>query len=57
VIAEWLKTKDMRIVHYMAGLRYVISTERYQVANLRELKESLKSHHLLKWNHLMSKSV
>ena len=48
VIAEWLKTYDVRIVQYMAGHRYVSSTERYQVTNLRELKESLKRHHPLK---------
>ena len=29
VIAEWLKTKDIRIVQYMAGHRWVSSTERY----------------------------
>ena len=48
VIAEWLKTLDVRVAQYMAGHRYVSSTERYQVANLRELKESLKRHHPLK---------
>ena len=48
VIAEWLKTKDIRIVQYMAGHRWVSSTERYDVANMRELKESLRKHHPLK---------
>ena len=43
VIAEWLKTHDVRVVQYMAGHRYVSSTERYKVANLREFKESLKT--------------
>ncbi len=48
VIAEWLKSYDLRVVQYMAGHRYVSSTERYQVASLRELKESLNMHHPLK---------
>ena len=47
VIAEWLKSYDLRVVQYMAGHRYVSSTERYQAANLKELKESLKRHHPL----------
>ncbi len=48
VIAEWLKTKDVRIVQYMAGHRWVSSTERYNVFNLQELKDSLGKHHPLK---------
>lgn len=47
VIANWLKTKDVRIVQYMAGHRWVSSTERYNVLNLQELKESLKKYHPL----------
>ena len=48
VIAEWLKTKDVRIVQYMAGHRWVSSTERYNVANLEGLRESLKKYHPLR---------
>ncbi len=48
VIAEWLKTIDIRIVQYMAGHRYVSSTERYNVFNLQELKDALKKYHPLK---------
>ena len=47
VIAEWLKTKDVRIVQYMAGHRWVSSTERYNAFNLQDLKDSLKRHHPL----------
>ncbi len=47
VIAEWLKTKDIRIVQYMAGHRWVSSTERYNAFNLQDLKDSLKRHHPL----------
>ena len=47
VIAEWLKTKDIRMVQYMAGHRWVSSTERYNVFNLKELKDSLNKHHPL----------
>lgn len=47
VITEWLKEKDLRTVQYMAGHRYVSSTERYQESNLEELKEALNKHHPL----------
>ena len=48
VITEWLKEKDLRQVQYMAGHRYVSSTERYQTNNLEDLKEALSKHHPLK---------
>jgi integrase/recombinase XerD len=48
VITEWLKEKDLRRVQYMAGHRYVSSTERYQTSNLEDLKDALKKHHPLK---------
>ena len=48
VIAEWLKTIDVRKVQYMCGHKYVSSTERYKAYNLGELKESLKKYHPLK---------
>lgn len=47
VITEWLKEKDLRTVQYMAGHRYVSSTERYQTTNLEDLKEALNKHHPL----------
>ncbi|MBB5649189.1 tyrosine-type recombinase/integrase [Pedobacter cryoconitis] len=48
VITEWLKEKDLRTVQYMAGHKYVSSTERYQTSNLEDLKEALNKHHPLK---------
>ena len=48
VIAEWLKEKDLRTVQYMAGHKYVSSTERYQTTNLEDLKEALNKHHPFK---------
>jgi integrase/recombinase XerD len=45
VITEWLKEKDLRTVQYMAGHKYVSSTERYQSNNLEDLKEALSKHH------------
>lgn len=48
VLAEWLKTEDIRIVQHKAGHRYVSSTERYNVYNLGELKDALKKYHPLK---------
>jgi integrase/recombinase XerD len=48
VIAEWLKTIDVRKVQYMCGHKYVSSTERYKAFNLDELKEALGKYHPLK---------
>lgn len=48
VITEWLKEKDLRTVQYMAGHKYVSSTERYQTSNLEDLKEALSKHHPLR---------
>ena len=48
VITEWLKEKDLRTVQYMAGHRYVSSTERYQTNNLEDLKEALNKYHPLR---------
>ena len=47
VIADWLKTKDVRTVQYMAGHKWVSTTERYQVNHLKDLQEALKQHHPL----------
>ena len=47
VITIWLKTKDLRTTQYMAGHRYVSSTERYQVNALDDLQEALKEFHPL----------
>ena len=47
VITEWLKEKNIRTVQYMAGHRYVSSTERYKTTNLEDLKEALNKHHPL----------
>ncbi|MFC7526850.1 tyrosine-type recombinase/integrase [Parapedobacter sp. GCM10030251] len=48
VITEWLKTRDLRQVQYMAGHRYVSSTERYLTTSLEDLREALEKHHPLK---------
>lgn len=48
VIAEWLKTEDVRNVQYKAGHRYVSTTERYQINNLEDLQEALNRHHPLR---------
>jgi len=47
VITEWLKEKNLRTVQYMAGHRYISSTERYKTSNLEDLKDALNKHHLL----------
>lgn len=48
VITEWLKEKDLRTVQYMAGHRYVSSTERYRSYNLQDLEAALTQHHPMK---------
>ena len=48
VITAWLKTKDLRTVQYMAGHRYVSSTERYQINHLDDLQYALDLFHPLR---------
>jgi integrase/recombinase XerD len=47
VITHWLKGKDIRRVQYMAGHRYVSSTQRYRDYNTEELSRALQSFHPL----------
>jgi integrase/recombinase XerD len=48
VITHWLRRYNMRQVQYMAGHKYVSSTERYQVGNLEDLASELAHHHPMK---------
>jgi integrase/recombinase XerD len=48
VITHWLKANNLRQVQYMAGHKYVSSTQRYQVSNLDDLKNELQQHHPMK---------
>jgi integrase/recombinase XerD len=48
VITEWLKQHHLRQVQYMAGHKYVSSTERYQLNHLDDLKTALQEHHPMK---------
>ncbi len=41
VITNWLKHYDLMQVKYMAGHRFVSSTERYNMANVEELKQKI----------------
>lgn len=45
VITEWLRKNNLRQVQYMAGHKYVSSTERYQLNNLDDLQNELRTHH------------
>ena len=45
VITNWLKVHNIRKVQYMAGHRYVSSTENYQVNNMDDLKEDVNRYH------------
>lgn len=47
VITYWLKTMNLRQVQYMAGHKYVSSTERYQTNNLENLQSKLEKCHPL----------
>jgi len=47
VIVNWLKTHNLRQTQYMAGHKYVSSTERYQTNNLENLQSKLEKHHPL----------
>jgi integrase/recombinase XerD len=46
-IAEWTRIHDVRTVQYMAGHKYVSTTERYQVTHLEDLKAQLTKYHPL----------
>jgi integrase/recombinase XerD len=47
VIAHWLKSHDVRQVQYMAGHKWVSSTERYQQTDLEDLQNKLDKYHPL----------
>lgn len=48
VIVNWLKSNNLRKTQYLAGHRYISSTERYQQDNLEELHEMVNSFHPIK---------
>ncbi len=48
VITFWLRQNNLRQVQYMAGHKYVSSTERYQANNLEDLQNELQQHHPMK---------
>lgn len=48
VITFWLRQNNLRQVQYLAGHKYVSSTERYQVNNLEDLQNELQHHHPMK---------
>jgi len=47
VIAHWLKSHDVRKEQYMAGHKWVSSTERYQQTDLQDLQTKLDKYHPL----------
>lgn len=54
VIAHWLGEKNIRQVQYMAGHRYVSSTQRYRDYNMDELTKELKQYHPLDFGAINS---
>jgi integrase/recombinase XerD len=44
-LAIWVKQYDLRQAQYMAGHKYVSSTERYQTIDLEDLQQELEKHH------------
>ena len=45
VIVHWLKTYNLREVQYMAGHRYVSSTEAYLINDLEDLQDDIEKYH------------
>ncbi|MBL4653407.1 MAG: tyrosine-type recombinase/integrase [Flavobacteriales bacterium] len=45
VITNWLKQYNLRKAQYMAGHRYVSSTEKYQIGNLEDLQSDIEKYH------------
>jgi len=50
VITNWLKHHNLRETQYMAGHKYVSSTERYRTDNLEGLQKELEKYHPLQWS-------
>jgi integrase/recombinase XerD len=48
VICGWLKEYNLREVQYMAGHKWISSTERYQTENLEDLQKEIEKYHPLK---------
>lgn len=46
-ITLWTKQHDIRQAQYLAGHKYVSSTERYEKTNLEDLQKELNKHHPL----------
>ena len=44
-IALWLNQHNLRQVQYMAGHRYISSTERYRMSQVDDLQRALSKHH------------
>jgi len=47
VITQWLKQYDIRKVQYLAGHKYVSSTEQYKANNIDELQDDITKYHPL----------
>lgn len=45
VISHWLKNYNKRKVQYMAGHRYISSTERYEASNIEALQEDMEKYY------------
>lgn len=48
VISQWSKQYDIRKVQYMAGHKWVSSTQRYDIGSLETLQNELEQHHPLR---------
>lgn len=47
IITQWLKQNDIRKVQYLAGHKYVSSTEEYKANNIDELQDDITKYHPL----------
>ncbi|MEM7393068.1 MAG: integrase, partial [Verrucomicrobiota bacterium] len=47
VITNWVRKYNLREAQYLAGHRYVSSTERYQKVDPKNLKKAISQYHPL----------
>jgi len=45
VITDWLKVHNLRKTQYLAGHRFVSSTEKYEIGNLEDLQAEINNYH------------
>jgi integrase/recombinase XerD len=57
VITNWLQYYNLREVQYMAGHKYVSSTERYRTDNLEDLQKELEKYTSVKMTESFTNTI